>query len=204
VPGLVLAFGYLAISVSLKAKKHPGLPIWLNVQEMPVVFLVIAYAARRLPYVVRSTVAGLQQTPIDMELAAANLGASRWNVLRRITLPLILANLIAGALLAFAFALLEVKRFDHPGAKVRVFPDHPRYFGVISAPRRRHVHRQRPGRLGDAAAGDHADGRQRIARKKRWGRSSEFEFTFRGELRDEFRDGIVLHQKFAKLRPARR
>jgi iron(III) transport system permease protein len=108
VPGLVLAFGYLAISVSLKQRFGPNLPIWLNVQEMPVAFLVIAYAARRLPYVVRSVVAGLQQTPVDLELAAANLGAPRATVLRRITIPLILANLIAGALLAFAFALLEV------------------------------------------------------------------------------------------------
>jgi iron(III) transport system permease protein len=108
VPGLVLAFGYLAISVGLKQRFQQRLPLWLNVQEMPVVFLIIAYAARRLPYIVRSTVAGLQQTPVDLELAAANLGAGRATVLRRITVPLILANLIAGALLAFAFALLEV------------------------------------------------------------------------------------------------
>jgi iron(III) transport system permease protein len=53
-------------------------------------------------------VAGLQQTPRDLELAAANLGASRWRVMRRITVPLILANLLAGALLAFAFSMLEV------------------------------------------------------------------------------------------------
>ena len=46
--------------------------------------------------------------PRDLELAAANLGASRVTVLRRITLPLIVANLIAGGLLAFAFAMLEV------------------------------------------------------------------------------------------------
>ena len=70
--------------------------------------LVIAYAARRMPYVVRSAVAGLQQTPRDLELAAANLGAGRATVLAKITLPLILASLIAGALLAFAFAMLEV------------------------------------------------------------------------------------------------
>ncbi len=70
--------------------------------------LVIAYAARRMPYVVRSAVAGLQQTPRDLELAAANLGAGKRTVLARITLPLILASLIAGALLAFAFAMLEV------------------------------------------------------------------------------------------------
>src|SRR5207249_3449528 len=44
----------------------------------------------------------------DLELAAANLGAGRWRVLGRITLPLILGNLLAGALLAFAFAVLEV------------------------------------------------------------------------------------------------
>src|SRR5205085_9401626 len=61
-----------------------------------------------LPYVVRSAVAGLQQTPLDLELAARNLGASRSRTLRRITVPLISANLIAGGLLAFAFAMLEV------------------------------------------------------------------------------------------------
>jgi iron(III) transport system permease protein len=108
VPGLVLAFGYLAISIHLKQQYGEHLPVWLDVQEMPVVFLVIAYAARRLPYVVRSAVAGLQQTPEDLELAGRNLGASRGTVLARITLPLIMANLLAGALLAFAFALLEV------------------------------------------------------------------------------------------------
>jgi iron(III) transport system permease protein len=108
VPGLVLAFGYLAISVWLKQKYGQRLPIWLNVQENPVVFLVIAYAARRLPYVVRSAAAGLQQTPEDLELAAANLGAPRLAILWKITLPLILAHLLAGALLAFSFSLLEV------------------------------------------------------------------------------------------------
>lgn len=108
VPGLILAFGFLAISVSLRQKFGEKLPIWLNVQEVPVFFLVAAYAARRLPYVVRTAIAGLQQTPVDLELAAANLGASRRTVLRRITIPLILANLIAAALLVFTFSLLDV------------------------------------------------------------------------------------------------
>lgn len=113
VPGLVLAFGYLSISLFFTQRfpeqtKPGGTLVWLNVREFPVVLLVLAYAARRLPYVVRSAVAGLQQTPQDLELAASNLGASRFTVLRRITVPLIIANLIAGALLAFAFAMLEV------------------------------------------------------------------------------------------------
>jgi len=108
IPGLVLAFGYLSISVALRNKRSGEPPWLLNVQEFPVLVLILAYAARRLPYVVRSAVAGLQQTPRDLELAAANLGASRGSVLRRITVPLIFANLLAGALLAFAFAMLEV------------------------------------------------------------------------------------------------
>jgi len=107
VPGLVMAFGYLALSVELKVY-WKAMPVWLDVQEQPMIWLVIAYAMRRLPYVVRSAVAGLQQTPRDLELAAANLGAGRARVLARITVPLIAANLIAGAMLAFSFALLEV------------------------------------------------------------------------------------------------
>ncbi len=103
VPGLVLAFGYLSISNSLK-----GWASWLDVQRNPVVLLILAYAARRLPYIVRSAAAGLQQTPQDLELAAANLGATKATILRRIMVPLILANLLAGALMAFAFAMLEV------------------------------------------------------------------------------------------------
>jgi iron(III) transport system permease protein len=108
VPGIVLAFGYLSISIWFKRRLGERTPVFLDVQQYPVVLLVLAYAARRLPYVVRSAVAGLQQTPRDLELAGANLGASRMTVLSRITLPLIMANLLAGALLAFAFSMLEV------------------------------------------------------------------------------------------------
>jgi iron(III) transport system permease protein len=118
VPGLVLAFGYLAISLqaqtwvaSYAAAHHLDLH-WLlsllDVRENPTLLLILAYAMRRLPYVVRSAVAGLEQTPVDLELAARNLGASRLLTLRRITVPLIGANLLAGGLLAFAFAMLEV------------------------------------------------------------------------------------------------
>jgi iron(III) transport system permease protein len=108
VPGLVLAFGYLSISTFFKRVLGDATPFWLDVQKWPVLLLILAYAARRLPYIVRSAVAGLQQTPQDLELAAANLGARKATVLRRITVPLIFANLVAGALMAFAFAMLEV------------------------------------------------------------------------------------------------
>ena len=74
----------------------------------PMLLLVIAYAVRRMPYVVRSTVAGLEQTSGELEEAARNLGASTITAVRRIIVPLITANLIAGGLLAFSFSMLEV------------------------------------------------------------------------------------------------
>ena len=57
---------------------------------------------------VRAAVAGLQQTSVVFEEAAATLGAPPWTRLRRVTLPLIAANLIAGLLLTFSFSMLEV------------------------------------------------------------------------------------------------
>jgi len=102
VPGLVLAFGYLAMSQEGKAFA------FLNPIENPTVLLVIAYSVRRLPYVVRSAVAGFQQTSETLEEAAQNLGCPPLKATVKITLPLIMANLIAGGLLAFSFAMLEV------------------------------------------------------------------------------------------------
>jgi iron(III) transport system permease protein len=110
VPGLVLAFGYLAISLQIKAW-FPDVK-WLlqviDVQKNPTLLLVMAYTMRRLPYVVRSTVAGLEQTPEELELAARNIGATGTQTLLRITTPLIGANLVAGGLMVFAFTMLEV------------------------------------------------------------------------------------------------
>jgi iron(III) transport system permease protein len=112
VPGIVMAFGYLAISTYLAGQDWvKQSPFWRSVFDVrvnPITFLVIAYAVRRLPYMVRSAVAGLQQTSVTLEEASSNLGAGGFTTIRRITVPLIMANLIAGALLAFAFSMLEV------------------------------------------------------------------------------------------------
>jgi iron(III) transport system permease protein len=102
VPGLVLAFGYISMTQDGRAFS------FLNPSKDPTLLLVIAYSVRRLPYVVRSAVAGLQQTSVTLEEAAQNLGCPPLRALRRITFPLIAANLMAGGLLAFSFAMLEV------------------------------------------------------------------------------------------------
>lgn len=103
VPGLVLAFGYIAVT-------QKGEPLHWMVGEAgnPIFLLVAAYAVRRLPYVVRAAVAGLQQSNIALEEAARSLGATPLRTLKRVGVPLIGANLVAGGILAFAFAMLEV------------------------------------------------------------------------------------------------
>lgn len=99
-PGIVLAFGYVAAF-------NFG-PDWLNPRTNPTLLLVISYSVRRLPYIVRSAYAGFQQTSVTLEEASANLGAGPFRTLRKITLPLVAANLVAGTILTFSFAMLEV------------------------------------------------------------------------------------------------
>lgn len=116
VPGLVLAFGYLAMT-------QPGkLFSFMNPAVDPLMILVIAYSVRRLPYVVRSAAAGFQQTSVTLEEAAQNLGCPPFRSLRKITLPLIAANLMAGGLLAFSFAMLEVSDSLILAQKMEDFP----------------------------------------------------------------------------------
>jgi iron(III) transport system permease protein len=98
VPGLVLAFGYLA--------GFSGTMI--DARNNPFPLLIIAYSVRRLPYMVRTAHAGFMQVDESLEEAALCLGASRLKTFVRVTLPLISANIIAGAILAFSFAMLEV------------------------------------------------------------------------------------------------
>jgi iron(III) transport system permease protein len=97
-PGLVMAFGYVAAFSATP----------LDPRIDPVPLLVVAYAVRRLPYMVRAVYAGFQQTSVALEEAAMNLGASPVKTLYQITFPLVFANLVAGAVLSFSFAMLEV------------------------------------------------------------------------------------------------
>lgn len=98
IPGIVLAFGYVVC--------FRGTQIDPRLNPFPL--LIIAYAVRRLPYMVRSAYAGFQQTSVTLEEAAMNVGATPLQALWKITTPLIMANLIAGAIISFSFAMLEV------------------------------------------------------------------------------------------------
>ena len=116
VPGIVLAFGYLAMS------QEGRFFSFINPVRNPTVLLIVAYSIRRLPYVVRSAAAGFQQTSVTLEEAAENLGCPPLKAMIKVTLPLIAANLMAGGLLAFAFAMLEVSDSIILAQKMVYFP----------------------------------------------------------------------------------
>jgi iron(III) transport system permease protein len=69
-----------------------------------VVFCIACYA---FPLVFVLLANALDNIPGELEDASAILGASRWRTLRRVTLPMVLPALLAGALLSFIQALTQ-------------------------------------------------------------------------------------------------
>jgi len=103
VPGLVMAFGYFVMT-----QGDSPLAFLNPLKADPTALLVLAYAVRRLPFLVRSCAAGLEQTSVALEEAAINLGAGPLRTMRSVTVPLLAANFIAGGLLVFSRSMLEV------------------------------------------------------------------------------------------------
>lgn len=67
--------------------------------------IIIAHIAFSVPFVVLTVRARLQGMDRSVEEAAMDLGANEITTFRRITLPLILPGVLAGALLAFTLSL---------------------------------------------------------------------------------------------------
>jgi molybdate transport system permease protein len=68
---------------------------------------IIAETFVAMPFLVITVEAGLRSMDTRFEDAARTLGASRWTVLWRVTLPLVRPSLVAGAVLSWARALGE-------------------------------------------------------------------------------------------------
>ncbi|WP_405087791.1 ABC transporter permease [Microbispora sp. NBC_01389] len=69
--------------------------------------VVVAEAFVAMPFLVISVEGALRGADRRFEEAAATLGASRWTVFRRVTLPLVMPGVVAGAVLCWARALGE-------------------------------------------------------------------------------------------------
>jgi sulfate/thiosulfate transport system permease protein len=69
--------------------------------------IILALTFIGLPFVVRTVEPVLQDFDVAMEEAAASLGASRWQTIRRVILPELVPALLTGFALAFARGLGE-------------------------------------------------------------------------------------------------
>src|SRR5690606_30107107 len=69
--------------------------------------IVIALTLIGLPFVVRTLQPALEDLELELEEAAASLGAPRWQTFRRVILPSVLPALLTGFAMAFARAVGE-------------------------------------------------------------------------------------------------
>jgi len=70
--------------------------------------MIVGLVLRRLPYTIRSSVAVLQQIPITVEEASMSLGASKVKTFYKITMPMMAAGLVAGAILSWVTMISEL------------------------------------------------------------------------------------------------
>jgi ABC-type Fe3+ transport system permease subunit len=103
VPGVSLAVSYFLF---FSTKFFRG--SILDPLTDPALLLILAYSIRRLPFTTRSVFAGLQQIDKSLEEASLNLGATHLLTFTRIVIPLIVSNVISGALLSFVYSMAEV------------------------------------------------------------------------------------------------
>jgi len=111
IPGLVVAYAYFLTALQLAtglSGVDPDLADLLDPQKHPELYLVVGYSVRKLPFVVRSIYAGLQQIHPSMEEVAMNLGDGYAGVLRKILVPLLKTNILSGALIGFVYVTSEV------------------------------------------------------------------------------------------------
>lgn len=95
VPPIVLGLGLLLVLVQVR----------LNGSLLG---LLAAHTLLVTPFVIRIVLTGLTTLPLDVEAAAASLGATPLRVFRRITMPLLLPALLGSASLSFLISFDEV------------------------------------------------------------------------------------------------
>ena len=97
-PGIVIATGFFTLYYNT-----PLFPL-----GHPAFIIVMSYTVRKFPFAVRAAYAGLMSTPVVLEEASQNLGATKNQTFTKITLPLIGVSVLAGSLLSFVYSVSEV------------------------------------------------------------------------------------------------
>ena len=91
-----------------------GIALLVTFNDKPLILsgtaaiMVIAFVIRRLPYTIRSSAAILHQISGGIEEAAISLGASQMKTFFKITLPMMLAGVVSGAILSWVTIITEL------------------------------------------------------------------------------------------------
>jgi iron(III) transport system permease protein len=104
---LILAIPGTAIGIAYIRAFHFPLPIIDIPLTSMWIILPLVLAVRRLPYTVRGSFSSLLLVHRSMEEAAANVGATRLQTFRDITVPLIWKGILVGALFSFITSIQE-------------------------------------------------------------------------------------------------
>lgn len=97
IPGSVLGISFLF------AFNNP--PVLLSGTAL---IMIIAFAIRRMPYTIRSSTAIIGQISPSIEEAAISLGASELTTFRKITVPMMMPGVLAGAIMSWVTVISEL------------------------------------------------------------------------------------------------
>jgi len=97
IPGAVVGISLIT------SFNHPYMPLVGTATIM-----VIAMVIRRIPYTIRSSVAILSQIPLSIDEAAESLGAGKIKILAKITVPMMLNGIFAGAIMSWVTLITEL------------------------------------------------------------------------------------------------
>ncbi|HXY98915.1 MAG TPA: iron ABC transporter permease [Stellaceae bacterium] len=85
-----------------------GLDPYANLLDIyTVTGLIFVMACYAFPYVFVLVANALERIPAELEDASAILGGGRWHTFRRVSLPIVMPSLLAGALVAFLQAMTQ-------------------------------------------------------------------------------------------------
>ncbi len=97
IPGAVIG---IALIMSFNNPKFPLVgTAWI---------IIIAMCIRRIPYTIRSSVAILGQIPLTIDEAAESLGANKLKTLVKVTVPMMLNGIFAGAIMSWVTLITEL------------------------------------------------------------------------------------------------
>ncbi|MBR2568452.1 MAG: iron ABC transporter permease, partial [Paenibacillus sp.] len=91
-----------------------GIALLITFNDKPLILsgtaliMIISFVIRRLPYTIRSSAAILHQINGGIEEAAISLGASQMKTFFKITLPMMLAGVVSGAILSWITIITEL------------------------------------------------------------------------------------------------